>query len=140
MREIKQKKGSVFMQEGLIHLTSDGRAVRSMSELVIAEALIAAGQDFSYERPLLLDGEIRYPDFTIEDEISGRKIYWEHLGMLDKKSYNEKWKKKLAWYIKNGVKPESEGGGENGILVTSEGSGSTAFNAFEIKETILRLF
>lgn len=140
MREIKQEKGSVFMQEGLIHLTSDGRAVRSMSELVIAEALIAKGQDFSYEKPLLLGGEIRYPDFTIEDEISGRTIYWEHLGMLEKKSYREKWEKKLAWYIKNGVKPESEGGGPNGILVTSEGSGSTAFNASEIQATIQRLF
>lgn len=140
MREIKREKGSVFMQEGLIHLTSDGRAVRSMSELVIAEALIAAGQDFSYEKPLLLGGEIRYPDFTIEDEISGRTIYWEHLGMLEKKSYHEKWEKKLAWYIKNGVKPESEGGGPNGMLVTSEGSGSTAFNASEIQATIQRLF
>ena len=140
MREIKQERGSIFMQEGLIHLTSDGRAVRSMSELVIAEALIAAGQEFSYEKPLLLGGEVRYPDFTIEDEISGRTIYWEHLGMLEKKSYREKWEKKLAWYIKNGVRPESEGGGPNGMLVTSEGSGSTAFNASEIQATIQRLF
>lgn len=140
MREIKQDKGSVFMQEGLIHLTSDGRAVRSMSELVIAEALIAAGQDFSYEKPLLLGGEVRYPDFTIVDEISGRTIYWEHLGMLEKKSYRDKWEKKLAWYIKNGVTPEGEGGGPNGMLVTSEGSGSTAFNASEIQATIQRLF
>lgn len=140
MREIKQEKGSVFMQEGLIHLTSDGRAVRSMSELVIAEALIAQGQDFSYEKPLLFGGETRYPDFTIEDDISGRTIYWEHLGMLEKKSYREKWEKKLAWYIKNDIKPESEGGGPNGMLVTSEGSGSTAFNALEIQATIQRLF
>lgn len=140
MREIKQVKGSIFLQDGLIHLTSDGRAVRSMSELVIAEALIAAGQDFSYEKPLQLGGEVRYPDFTIEDEISGRTIYWEHLGMLEKKGYREKWKKKLAWYIKNGVTPEIEGGGPNGMLVTSEGSGSTAFNAAEIQATIKRLF
>jgi ATP-dependent exoDNAse (exonuclease V) alpha subunit len=140
MREVKQEKGSIFLQDGLIHLTSDGRAVRSMSELVIAEALIAAGQDFSYERRLELGGEVRYPDFTIDDEISGRTIYWEHLGMLEKKGYREKWKKKLAWYIKNGVKPESDGGGPNGMLVTSEGSGSTAFNAAEIQATIKRLF
>lgn len=140
MREIKQEKGSVFMQDGLIHLTSDGRAVRSMSELVIAEALIAAGQDFSYEKPLFFGDEVRYPDFTIEDEISGRTIFWEHLGMLDNKSYRDKWEKKLSWYIKNGVRPENEGGGPKGMLVTSEGSGSTAFNASKIKETIERLF
>lgn len=102
--------------------------------------LIAAGQDFSYEKRLELGGEARYPDFTIEDEISGRTIYWEHLGMLEKRSYSTKWQKKLAWYIKNGVFPESEGGGANGMLVTSEGSGSTAFNAAEIQATIKRLF
>ena len=39
-----------------------------------------------------------------------------------------------------GVKPESEEGGPNGMLVTSEGSGSTAFNASEIQATIRRLF
>jgi len=140
MREIKQEKGSVFIQEGLIYLTSDGRAVRSMSELVIAEALIAAGQDFSYEKPLELGGEVRYPDFTLEDEISGRTIYWEHLGMLEKKSYRDKWEKKLDWYARNCVLPESKGGGPNGMLVTSEGSGSTTFNASEIQSTIQRLF
>lgn len=140
MREVKQEKGSIFLQDGLIHLTSDGRAVRSMSELVIAEALISAHQDFSYEKPLALSGEVRYPDFTIEDEITGRTIYWEHLGMLEKKSYREKWEKKLAWYIRNGVLPESEGGGPNGMLVTSKGSGSTAFNAAEIQEIIQRVF
>jgi hypothetical protein len=37
---------------------------------------------FEYEDPLELDGTIRYPDFTIEDEISGRTVYWEHLGMM----------------------------------------------------------
>lgn len=140
MREIKKETGSLFLQEGLIHLTSDGRAVRSMSELVIAEALIAAGQNFSYEKPLALGGEVRYPDFTIEDEISGRTIYWEHLGMLEKESYREKWEKKRAWYLRNGVAPESEGSGPNGMLVTSEGSGATSFSAAEIQKIIQRLF
>jgi len=43
MFEFPQPKGSVFLQEGLIHRTSWGLAVRSKSELLIAEALDKAG-------------------------------------------------------------------------------------------------
>jgi hypothetical protein len=96
MLEFPQTKGSVFLQEGLIHRTSKGLAVRSKSELIIAEALTNSGISFEYEKPLTLGGQTRYPDFTIEDEISGRTIYWEHLGMLERLDYRRSWEKKLA--------------------------------------------
>lgn len=140
MREIKKAKGSLFLQDGLVHVTSDGRAVRSMSELVIAEALISAGQEFSYERPLEVGGQVRYPDFTIQDDISGRTIYWEHLGMLDQQGYRDKWQKKLDWYRRCGILPESEGGGPNGMLVTTEGSGASSFDAGSVQALIRRIF
>ena len=72
MLEIPQAQGSVFLQEGLIHRTSKRLAVRSKSELLIAEAFGSADVDFEYEKPLTLGGQTRYPDFTIEDEISGQ--------------------------------------------------------------------
>ncbi|MDA8127662.1 MAG: AAA family ATPase [Betaproteobacteria bacterium] len=140
MLEIPQAKGSVFLQEGLIHLTSKGVAVRSMSELAIAEALTASGVTYEYEKALTLGGQTRYPDFTIEDEISGRTIYWEHLGMLENEGYRSAWEKKLAWYKSNDVLPESEGGGSKGMLVTSIGSGMTGFDLSTIKADIDRLF
>lgn len=140
MLEIPQTRGSVFLQEGLIHLTSKGVAVRSMSELAIAEALTNAGVPYEYEKALTLGSQTRYPDFTIEDEISGRTIYWEHLGMLDNKGYRGAWEKKLAWYMSNNVLPESEGGGSNGMLLTSVGSGMTGFDLSEINANINRLF
>jgi ATP-dependent exoDNAse (exonuclease V) alpha subunit len=139
MIEVPQVKGSVFLQEGLIHLTSKGVAVRSMSELAVAEALTAAGVAFEYEKPLTLGGQTRYPDFTIDDEISGRTIYWEHLGMLNNEGYRKSWEKKLAWYHSNGVLPENQGGGERGMLVTSVGSGMTGFDLPTITTTINRL-
>ncbi|WP_169979845.1 AAA family ATPase [Tautonia rosea] len=105
MTEIPLPKGSVFLQEGLIHRTSKGQAVRSKSELLIAEALISGGVSFEYEKALTLGGSTRYPDFTIEDEISGNTVYWEHLGMLDREEYSRSWEKKLAWYRANGVRP-----------------------------------
>jgi hypothetical protein len=73
MPEFPQPKGSVFLQEGLIHRTRWGLAVRSKSELIIAEALDYAGFRPEYENPLVLGGSTRHPDFTIEDEISGRR-------------------------------------------------------------------
>jgi hypothetical protein len=119
MVEITQAKGSTFLQEGLVYRTGRGLAVRSKSEWIISEALANAGVAFEYEKALTLGGVTRYPDFTIEDEISGRTYYWEHLGMLDRAEYRKSWEKKLAWYRANGVLPIDEGAGTNGSLITT---------------------
>jgi len=136
MLEFPQPKGSVFLQEGLIHRTSKGTAVRSKSELLIAEALSYAGIPFEYEKPLTLGGKTRYPDFTVEDEISGRTIYWEHLGLLEREDYRRSWERKLAWYRQNGVLPPEEGAGPNGMLVTSRESSTTGFDTSAIQAMI----
>ena len=136
MLEFPQQKGSVFLQEGLIHRTSKGLAVRSKSEVIIAEALTNAGIPFEYERPLLLGGSVRYPDFTIDDEISGRIIFWEHLGMLEREDYRISWGKKLAWYRSQGVLPAEEGPGPNGMLVTTTESSKTGFDSTVVKSII----
>jgi hypothetical protein len=139
MLEFPLTKGSVFLQEGLIHRTSKGLAVRSKSELIIAEALSNEGVAFEYEKPLCLDGSVRYPDFTIDDEISGQVVFWEHLGMLEREDYRRSWEKKLAWYRSNGVLPGSEGGGPNGMLVTTSESSSAGFDSAAV-QTIIRKY
>ena len=136
MQEYPQSKGSIFLQQGLIHRTSTGLAVRSKSELIIADALAAAGIAFEYERPLTLGGGTRYPDFTIDDEISGRTIYWEHLGMLEREDYRKSWNAKLAWYRAQGVLPATEGNGSNGTLVTTTESTAGGFDAAQIRDVI----
>ena len=73
--------------EHLIHRLSDGRMVRSKSELAIAIELQRLGMwsRCHYERPLegtATGGRLR-PDFTFIDA-AGDPIIWEHLGMLDK--------------------------------------------------------
>jgi hypothetical protein len=139
MLEFPQLKGSVFLQEGLVHRTSKGLAVRSKSELIIAEALTNAGKEFIYEKPLTLGGTTRYPDFTIEDEISGRTVYWEHLGMLEREDYRRSWENKLSWYRANGVLPAEEGVGPNGLLVTTRESSTGGFHASAVQEIIRNL-
>ncbi|MGE0132566.1 MAG: AAA family ATPase [Blastocatellales bacterium] len=136
MLEFLQAKGSVFLQEGLIHRTSKGLAVRSKSELLIAEALISAGVSFEYEKPLTLGGATRYPDFTIEDEISGRTVYWEHLGMLDRANYRASWEKKLAWYRANGIYLVSETRAEAPMLVTTTESAGSGLDMAQVKKLV----
>ena len=60
--------------------------------------------------------------------------------MLDNEGYRKSWEKKLAWYKANDVLPEEEGGGSNGMLVTSVGSGMTGFDLPTINAAIARLF
>ncbi len=136
MLEFPQTKGSVFLQEGLIHRTSKGLAVRFKSELIIAEALSSAGVAFEYEKPLSLGGSTRYPDFTIDDEISGRIVFWEHLGMLERDDYRRSWEKKLTWYRSHGVRPADEGTGPNGMLVTTSESSSGGFDSSTVQKAI----
>lgn len=136
MVEFPQAKGSLLLQEGLIHRTSTGRAVRSKSELLVYEALLNKGFQPEYEQPLTLGGSTRYPDFTIDDEIKGTKTYWEHLGMLELKDYRRSWEKKLAWYRANDILPAEEGGGENGQLITTQESSIAGFDFADVQEKI----
>lgn len=136
MLEIPQSQGSVFLQDGLVHRTSKGLAVRSKSELLIAEALETANVEFEYEKPLTLDGKTRYPDFTIVDEISGRTVYWEHLGMLSNPEYHAAWERKLAWYQSNGINLADEGEDRDEILLTTTDSRESGLDMGHVNQVI----
>lgn len=136
MAEFPQLKGSVFLQKGLIHRTSRGLAVRSKSEVIIADALSHAGVQFEYEKSLKLGGATRYPDFTIEDDVSGLTFFWEHLGLLHRDDYRRSWEKKLEWYRANGVLPHDEGGGPNGTLVITRDEPNGSIDSGKIAKLI----
>lgn len=85
-----------FLERGLIHRTARGELVRSISEVVVADALNVEGVEYHYEKALRgADGVDRYPDFTAEDPATGVTVYWEHLGMLSDPTYKDRWEKKL---------------------------------------------
>jgi len=108
-----------FLEERLIHRTTRGDAVRSKSEVIIANLLHAAKVDYHYESPLELGGVVKYPDFTIEDDDTGVTYYWEHCGLLHDPAYRRRWEDKREWYRANGVLPVEEGGGPNGALIVT---------------------
>ena len=64
-----------FLEERLIHRTKRGDLVRSKSEVIIANELLAQGVDrYEYEAALTLpNGQTRYPDFTIVDDDTGAR-------------------------------------------------------------------
>ena len=133
-----------FLERGLIHVTTAGDVVRSKSEALIAELLHARGIDYAFERKLTAsDGSIRYPDFTIEDEETGRIVYWEHLGLLHDSVYAERWDRKVEWYAAQGVTPADAQhplGGANGRLVWTRDDEHGGIDNRRIAQLISELF
>lgn len=74
--------------------------VDSKIEVLIAEALEAMNQEFEYG---IQDFLIHYikPDFKLH--IDGKVFYLEHLGLMDKKWYRERWYRKFKTYQKLGL-------------------------------------
>ncbi len=71
------------------YYTIKGERVRSKSEVIIADRLMANGIPYRYECPLKVGKKIIHPDFTIL-RMSDRKIlYHEHCGKMGDKEYTE---------------------------------------------------
>ena len=69
--------------------TLNGERVRSKSEMIIADRLLANGIPYKYECPLKVGKKIIHPDFSIL-RLSDRKIiYYEHCGRMDDPEYSE---------------------------------------------------
>ena len=127
-----------FLEEGLIHRTKRGDLVRSKSEVIIANELLAQGIDrYEYEAALSLpDGRTRYPDFTVVDDDTGARYYWEHLGLLHNPDYEARWNRKLEAYRGASILPYDEGGGEEGTLIVTRDDERGGIDAKAIADLI----
>jgi hypothetical protein len=79
--------------------------VRSKSESIIANELFSRNIPFRYECGLSLDQKIIYPDFTLIRPWDGRKLYWEHFGLVENKDYRDHFMNKLDDYMESGIFP-----------------------------------
>ena len=81
-----------------------GITVSSKIEFIIYEALKKSGLNFKYEAPLKLKNLTYtiHPDFTIylKDD---KKLYLEHLGMLDTRKYFNDWQERKKNYFEHGL-------------------------------------
>ena len=133
--------GGAFLERGLIHRTARGELVRSISEVVVADALNAEGIDYHYEKALRgADGVERYPDFTAEDPATGITVYWEHLGMLSDPAYTRRWEKKLQWYEAMGLQPNGPENAKGERLVTSQNRHDGAIDSAQIRQQVRDVF
>ena len=132
--------GEKFLEDDLIHRTARGEAVRSKSEVVIANLLHAKGVDYRYEEALEIEGAVKYPDFTIEDDDTGEVYYWEHLGMLSNMGYRRRWEEKKEWFRRRGILPMSEGGGPEGTLIITRDSDKGGIDSEEVAKIVSDLF
>lgn len=125
-----------FLEERLINVTKRGEAVRSKSEVIIADLLDSNEVDYAYEEKLIIDGIVKYPDFTIHDDDLGIKYYWEHCGMMQDPNYRKRWMKKLRWYKNNDILPLEQGGGKNGTLIITEDNDKGGISSKDIDRLI----
>lgn len=91
--------------------TSRGQKVRSVSEMLIAEALYKYSIPFHYEEELEVDGKTFAPDFTFEGS-DYRPFYLDYFGMMDNAKYAKRNIIKLDDYYDIGLIP-----GDNLIVV-----------------------
>ena len=115
-------------------ITSRGLAVRSKSELIIAELLYHYGIPFRYEQVIHVNEKLQIvPDFTIMCP-DGTIIIWEHEGRTDKKSYMDWQRRKADYYAQLGYYPW-----DNLIITydTADGNIDVRIVEAEIKNKIL---
>lgn len=145
--EIVEVEGH-YLEKNLIHQASDGKMLRSKSELLIYQRLIDKNLHPIYEQKLVIKGVEKLPDFTLENEDTGEIYYWEHCGMLYDADYKERWEEKKKWYLENDILPFEEGGGQKGTLIVSEdkamvlkdGSIRGAISVKEIDDIVFNVF
>lgn len=109
-----------------INISERGEPMISKNEVIIANSLFKyrGTIDYTYEDKLKLEssGRTIKPDFTIENLVTGRKIYWEHLGMMTKTNYREKWELKKAGYLADGfvLHAQAKPSDEKVLIITEE--------------------
>lgn len=86
--------------------TKRGEKVRSKSEAFIADTLYEFGIPYRYEYPVrMVNGELRYPDFTLLKVRTREVIYLEHFGKMGDEGYRRDTMEKMDLYRASGIYP-----------------------------------
>lgn len=106
MSEKAKKKNNKNVTEHT-YKTSDGVKVRSKSELIIAERLIANNIPYFYEPNIWFENLLMVfkPDFQVLNKRTGESFYWEHFGMMDNANYLKEFQFKMNVYAEGGYFP-----------------------------------
>lgn len=90
---------SSYRSDGRIYLTNSGIAVRSKSEMLLANEFSRWGMHFEYEAHITgISGVL--PDFVFPEY---GNVVLEHLGLLDDENYRKRWEVKRQKYERQDV-------------------------------------
>jgi len=96
---------SDYKPESRHYHSNNGVALRSKSEMIIANELEAYGIPYRYEAPLRFGEQVKYPDFTIKNPFNGKVVIWEHFGALHESGYENNMNEKMLLYTKHHYRP-----------------------------------
>ena len=87
-----------------VHTTRKMENVRSKSEVLIADRLLAQGVPYHYESVFeCYDGTHVNPDFRVLNKRTRKEFFWEHLGRMDDPQYCAHCVDKIEKYSRSGV-------------------------------------
>lgn len=90
------------LERDVSYKLSNGICVRSKSEVIIAERLIAAGVPFFYEPIITIDHVEQWlPDYYVLNKRTKQSFIWEHFGMMDNPEYSSNACGKISAYARN---------------------------------------
>lgn len=138
--DIKQIDNKWF-DSRYINISERGEPMISKNEVIIANCLNKYQSDitYAYEDKLELVKSERTikPDFTIDNLSTGKRFYWEHLGMMSNEVYREKWLLKLKGYEDDGfVLFHKASEFDEKILIVTEENPNGGINSKNIDEII----
>jgi hypothetical protein len=129
------------MEDKLIHRSAAGEMLSSKNEVIIADALHDArkelGIKYVAEPEIMLAGQSRSPDFVVQDR-KGKTWYWEHLGMMTEKAYENRWKRKLDLYRKANIHPRTER--PDGTLIITESGQDGSIDSQALRKLIREIW
>lgn len=85
--------------------SKNGIALRSKSELMIANALEKYEIPYRYDNLLQINGQKMYPDFIVKNPFTNKTIIWEHFGSLHQPDYEKRMNEKMKAYLEHGLMP-----------------------------------
>jgi len=126
-----------------INISERGEPMISKNEVIIANCLNKYKKQitYSYEDKLKLETSDRTikPDFTIDNLFTNKRFYWEHLGMMTKTDYREKWLKKLEGYKNDGFVLHTEATDDDDkVLIITEENPNGGINSKAINELVIK--
>ena len=138
--EVKQIK-TKWYDSRYINISERGEPMISKNEVIIANLLNKYKDrvSYAYEAKLTIENSGRSikPDFTIDNMETHKRFYWEHLGMMSKTDYREKWEKKLEGYLADGFVLHTKAGPDDDkVLIITEENLRGGINSADMNQLI----